>query len=85
MSGATTCALKWNAAARNAAIGAGAAAGIAIGGAAAVGFLGYGGKKGYDVWKNFQDQKMNNVQNNPLYEESGGQTDNPLYRHSTTI
>jgi len=70
---------------RNAAIGTGAAVGIAVGAAAAAGFIGYGGKKGYDHWKAMQNQRFNGVQNNPLYETSTQASDNPLYRHSTTL
>lgn len=41
--------------------GTGAAVGIAIGAAAAAGFIGYGGKKGYDYWKGMQNQHFNGV------------------------
>lgn len=64
-------------------IGTGAAAGIAVGGAAALGIFGYGGKKGYEYVKLMREQKFGGVQNNPLYEQNNGNSDNPLYRHST--
>lgn len=79
------CALRYDNAIKGAAIGTGAAVGIAIGAAAGAGLMGYGGKKGYDYWKTMQDQRFNGVQNNPLYEQTSGASDNPLYRHSTTL
>jgi len=79
------CALRYDSGARAAAIGTGAAVGIAIGAAAAAGFIGYGGKKGYDYWKVMQNQRFDGVQNNPLYEAGSGAAENPLYRHSTTL
>lgn len=78
------CALIYDSTAKKAAIGAGAAAGIAIGAAAALGIFGYGGKKGYDYIKLMRNQKFADVQNNPLYEQTNGKADNPLYRYSTT-
>lgn len=84
-SGGVLCALLYDDTAKKIAIGTGAAVGIAIGAAAAVGIAGYGGKKGYDHWKNMQNQRFEGVQNNPLYEQSAGASDNPLYRNSVAI
>jgi len=60
-------------------ITAGAAAGIAIGGAAAVGLIGFGGKKGYDIWQAHAQTMNSGVSNNPLYEASENSGTNPLY------
>jgi len=60
-------------------IAGGAAAGIAVGGAAAIGIAGYGGKKGYDMWKLRNEQMNHGVSSNPLYEASENAGTNPLY------
>ncbi|EGC37361.1 hypothetical protein DICPUDRAFT_46567 [Dictyostelium purpureum] len=63
-------------------VGVGAAVGIAIAGAVALGVAIFGGKKGYDYWKNSQDIKMSASNSNPLYEHNpNAQGDNPLYTH----
>ncbi|EFA82368.1 hypothetical protein PPL_04793 [Heterostelium album PN500] len=64
------------------AIGAAAIAGIVIGGAAAIALAAFGGKKGYDYWKNQQTQKMSVSNQNPLYEEAPTGGVNPLYGDS---
>jgi hypothetical protein len=78
------CAWRYDDKAKKIAIGTGAAVGIAIGAAAAAGFIGYGGKKGYDYWKTMQNERFNGVQNNPLYDGPTGETENPLYNRMST-
>lgn len=75
-------------------ISVGSAVGIGIGGnkyfyffknifnffiaAAAIALISYSGKKGYDKWlKNHA--ALNNIQENPLYENNGKEGANPLY------
>ncbi|EGG23108.1 PA14 domain-containing protein [Cavenderia fasciculata] len=60
-------------------IGGAAIAGIVIGGAVALGLAAFGGKKGYDYWKNTQQQKMTTSNANPLYEKNPNNGENPLY------
>jgi len=79
-----TCLWRYDKKTQAIVIGAGAAAGIAIGAAAAVGLLGYGGKKGYELYKNHANMKNAPVQDNPLYEATNANSDNPLYRYSTS-
>lgn len=81
----TICPFVYDSTVRNAAIGTGAAVGIAIGVAAAAGLLGFGGKKGYDHWKNMQNERFEGVQNNPLYSPNPEAADNPLYRNSVQL
>eukprot|EP00026_Physarum_polycephalum_P014022 Phypoly_transcript_14488.p1 GENE.Phypoly_transcript_14488~~Phypoly_transcript_14488.p1 ORF type:complete len:293 (+),score=36.84 Phypoly_transcript_14488:94-879(+) len=74
-----TCFLTYNKGAAVAAITAGAAAGIAIGGAAAIGLIGFGGKKGYDLWQAHAQTMNHGVSENPLYTPSENAGTNPLY------
>jgi hypothetical protein len=77
------CSLRYDPTAKKAAIGTGAAIGIAIGAAAAIGIFGFGGKKGYEFLKVMREQRFAGVQDNPLYENSQANADNPIYRYST--
>lgn len=55
-------------------------AGVTVAGAAALGLAIFGGKKGYDYWKDTQGDKISMANSNPLYEAknaNGGE--NPLY------
>ncbi|EGG21014.1 PA14 domain-containing protein [Cavenderia fasciculata] len=61
------------------AVGAAAIAGIVIGAAAAVGLAAFGGKKGYDLWKQNRAAKMSVTASNPLYTPNPNQGTNPLY------
>eukprot|EP01132_Coremiostelium_polycephalum_P005791 gene5791-7203_t len=66
------------------AVGAAAIAGIVIGGAAALGLAIFGGKKGYDAWKNMKQAKMAVSAENPLYVPNPNQGTNPLYNNNST-
>jgi hypothetical protein len=74
-----SCLLRYNTAIKAGAIGAGAAVGIAVGAAAAAGLLGWGGKKGWDLYQMHSGLRESAVTNNPLYEQSNMHTDNPLF------
>ncbi|KYQ90108.1 PA14 domain-containing protein [Tieghemostelium lacteum] len=55
-------------------------AGVTVAGAVAVGLAIFGGKKGYDYWKETRGNKIQMASSNPLYEgnaANGGE--NPLY------
>lgn len=73
------CLLRYDTAAKTAAISAGAAAGIAIGAAAFVGLAGFGGKKGYDLYQQSFMAKDAVVSENPLYVQSEQSSVNPLF------
>ncbi|GAM23199.1 hypothetical protein SAMD00019534_063740 [Acytostelium subglobosum LB1] len=64
-------------------IGAAAIAGIILAGAVAIGLAIFGGKKGYEYWKMSQDQRIAGSNNNPLYEPSPNNQENPLYRNKS--
>eukprot|EP01132_Coremiostelium_polycephalum_P001200 gene1200-1513_t len=55
-------------------------AGVTVAGAVALGIAIFGGKKGYDYWKESRNNKISVSNSNPLYEQNanaGGE--NPLY------
>jgi len=76
--GGVLCTLLYNKAAKAAAIGAGATAGIVIGAVVAAALIGVGGKAGYDfiVAKN---SAVGAVVDNPLYTHGAGAGQNQLY------
>ncbi|GAM23773.1 hypothetical protein SAMD00019534_069480 [Acytostelium subglobosum LB1] len=61
------------------AVGAAAIAGIVIGCIAALALAAFGGVKGYDAWKQSQQNKMSVSSDNPLYQPNPNQGTNPLY------
>jgi len=81
-SNGVSCLLRFDTAARAAAIGGGAAAGIAIGGAGALVALGWGGKKGYELYQSHFAVKDSAITDNPMYEESMNHANNPLFDSS---
>ncbi|EFA75228.1 hypothetical protein PPL_11303 [Heterostelium album PN500] len=60
-------------------ISTGVVAGVVVAGAVALAIAVFGGKKGYDAWKNRQASGLTNVNNNPLYQENPNNQENPLY------
>jgi len=46
---------------------------------AAIAF-GFGGKKGYEVYQKYHKERAHRVENNPMYAEQMGRTDNPFYK-----
>jgi len=62
-----------------AAIGAGTAAGISVAAAAGLAAVGFGGKKGYELYRNHFAVKDSAITDNPLYSPSEGTSDNPLF------
>eukprot|EP01133_Synstelium_polycarpum_P008043 gene8043-9450_t len=58
-------------------------AGVVVAGAVALGLAIFGGKKGYDYWKNTQDQKINGSTTNPLYEANPSGGENPMFDSTT--
>ena len=62
-----------------ASIGAGVIAAIAVGGAVALALGVFGGKKGYDAYLRHQNDNMEGVENNPLYDDDGRKGFNPFY------
>ncbi|KAK5583878.1 hypothetical protein RB653_005482 [Dictyostelium firmibasis] len=55
-------------------------AGVTIAGAVALGAFIYGGKRGYEYWKDSRNISMGSSNSNPLYEESQtGRGINPMY------
>lgn len=64
-------------------LSAGGIAAVVIGIGAAIGFMTYGGKKGYDYLTGSKGE-LGAVQNNPLYEEMKP-NDNPLYEGKDDI
>jgi len=76
--GCTACPKGSISTAEVAGISAGIIAAIIIAGAIAAGVIAYGSKKGYDYFKSKQG-RMGPVNDNPLYENTGGYANNPLF------
>ncbi|GAM23054.1 hypothetical protein SAMD00019534_062290 [Acytostelium subglobosum LB1] len=60
-------------------ISTGVIAGVVVAGAVALGLMIFGGKKGYDYWKQNKDNKMSASNSNPMYTPSPNNAENPLY------
>jgi len=54
-------------------------AGVTVAGAVALGLAIFGGKKGYDYWKETHDNKISMATENPLYVQNPASAENPLY------
>ncbi|EFA76162.1 PA14 domain-containing protein [Heterostelium album PN500] len=63
-------------------ISTGVIAGIVVAGAVALAIMVFGGKKGYDYWKNHQEQKISNLNSNPLYTVNPNSGNNPLFQEN---
>ncbi|EGG24552.1 PA14 domain-containing protein [Cavenderia fasciculata] len=63
-------------------VSVGVVAGVVVAGAVALAAAVFGGKKGYDYWKEHKGMKMNMSNANPLYETKPGTGENPLYHPS---
>ncbi|EGG23347.1 PA14 domain-containing protein [Cavenderia fasciculata] len=60
-------------------VSVGVIAGVVVAGAVALGVAVFGGKKGYDYWKEHRENKISAATSNPLYETKPGTGENPLY------
>ncbi|EFA75229.1 PA14 domain-containing protein [Heterostelium album PN500] len=60
-------------------ISTGVIAGVVVAGAVALAIAVFGGKKGYDAWKNSRNNAVTNLNNNPLYTANPNGGANPLY------
>ncbi|KAF2078236.1 hypothetical protein CYY_000426 [Polysphondylium violaceum] len=58
-------------------------AGVTVAGAVALGLAIFGGKKGYDYWKETHDNKISMATENPLYVQNPASAENPLYTGNT--
>ncbi|GAM19978.1 hypothetical protein SAMD00019534_031530 [Acytostelium subglobosum LB1] len=60
-------------------ISTGVIAAIVVAGAVALAIMIFGGKKGYDYWKNSRENKIASLNSNPLYTQNPASGNNPLY------
>ncbi|GAM19977.1 hypothetical protein SAMD00019534_031520 [Acytostelium subglobosum LB1] len=60
-------------------ISTGVIAAIVVAGAVALAIMIFGGKKGYDYWKNSRDHKIASLNSNPLYTQNPASGNNPMY------
>ncbi|KAK5579244.1 hypothetical protein RB653_008924 [Dictyostelium firmibasis] len=61
-------------------------AGVTVAGAVALGAFIYGGKRGYDYWKDTRNVQFSGSNSNPLYEQNpNGSGVNPLYNDNSTL
>jgi len=70
---------------KNVRLGAGVIAVVVVAGAFGVIFVAISGKKSYDYWRQVHDNKNPLVSSNPLYEETGGFNENPLFEDSDAV
>ncbi|KAM9980835.1 hypothetical protein ACTFIY_003151 [Dictyostelium cf. discoideum] len=54
-------------------------AGVTVAGAVALGIFIYGGKRGYDYWKESRSISMSSAVSSPMYVPSANASENPLY------
>ncbi|KAN0038730.1 hypothetical protein ACTA71_000916 [Dictyostelium dimigraforme] len=60
-------------------------AGVTVAGAVALGIFIYGGKRGYDYWKETRNVQFSGSNSNPLYQQSPNGGLNPLYNENSTL
>jgi len=58
-------------------------AGVTVAGAVALGLAIFGGKKGYDYWKESRGSTFSSSNSNPLYVQNPNGGENPLYASTT--
>ncbi|GAM24702.1 hypothetical protein SAMD00019534_078770 [Acytostelium subglobosum LB1] len=63
-------------------ISTGVIAGVVVAAAVALAIMIFGGKKGYDYWKQSTNNKISGMSSNPLYNEKPGNGSNPLYEEA---
>jgi len=70
---------------QNVGVGAGVISAVVVAGTAGIIFVGVSGKKSYDYWRQVHDNKSPMISSNPLYEEAGGFSENPLFEDTDAV